>query len=268
MVQELSKKQLLEAFANFGIENGDNLIIHSSYRAIGKVAKGPLTVIEALLEVIGSSGNLMLPTFNYGNPGQENFFDPAETPCLTGIISELGRKHPKAIRSLHPSHSVAVIGPDGEELIADHLKVRAIGINSPIDRLAKKNGKVILLGVGHIANSTIHIAEEYAGIPKGHFWGEPLTFKIRMPNGKIIEHSTDTSSSCSLAFGCAELPLRRAGKINDYKIGICPVQIMSGQSIIEVITELLTDEPGIMKCNDYACKCCHEIQYYNKKGNY
>src|ERR1051325_3552325 len=172
----ITKAQLARAFRDLGLVAGDSLIVHSSFRSIAPVEGGPMGLIEALLEVIGPGGNLMLPTFNYTRPIPEPYFDPETTPGRTGIIPESGRKHPAAVRSLHPSHSVAVIGPAAEELTRDHLKVRAFGIGSPIDRLAQKGGMVLLLGVGHISNSLIHIAEEYAGVPKVSVYPEPLPF--------------------------------------------------------------------------------------------
>jgi hypothetical protein len=133
--------------------------------SFGRVEGGADSVLDAILEVIGPKGNLMLPTFNYTRPIPEPYFDPAATPGHTGAIPEAGRKRAGAVRSLHPSHSVAVIGPDAVELTRDHLKVRALGIGSPIDRLAQR----VCLARRHLPEDGLGILVIQAGDEHGGF---------------------------------------------------------------------------------------------------
>lgn len=249
-------QDLMDTFRTLGLESGDSLIVHSSYRSLGEVEGGPATVIQALLNCIGPSGNLMLPTFNYAVPLPEPYFDPAETPGATGIITETGRKWPGAVRSVHPTHSVAVIGPKAKEWTKDHLTVRTAGIGSPIDLLARHGGKVLLIGVEHTSNTTIHIAEEYAGVPKAP-WGFGLpTIRINLPTGELISHQVDTSSSCSSAFGGAEYPLRQKNLIRDLRLGGCKLQMMKGSDVIENVCRIIREKPDILLCTSPKCVPC------------
>jgi len=252
----LTKDKMVETFRDLGIETGDSLIFHSSYRSLGEVEGGPAAVVDALLEAIGPNGNLMLPAFNYTRPLPHPYYDPAETPCRTGIIPETGRKFPGAVRSLHPTHSVAVIGPDAEELTKDHLEGRAFGIGSPIDRLAKRGGKVLLIGVGNITNSMIHVAEEYAEIPKAS-WHDPLPgIPVRLPDGTVVEHQLDTSPSCSSAFGGIEQALRWKGMIRDAKLNTSKLQLMAGQDVVECARAIMAKKADILLCTWPDCKPC------------
>ena len=252
----LTVNDLIAAFSEIGLGKGDRLIIHSSLSSLGHVEKGAEGVIDALLEVIGPSGNLMLPTFNYTRPLPEPYYDPQNTPCRAGIIPETGRKRPDTIRSLHPTHSVAVIGPDAKQLTDGHLQTRAFGKNSPIDRLVKAGGKVLLIGVAHTTSSTIHIGEEYADIPKVS-WYDPLpTAKVLMPGGKIIEHPLDTSPSCSAAFNAVEYPLRQHNEINDLRIGSAKIQLVSGAAVVRRVGEMIDKKADILLCCWAGCKPC------------
>jgi len=234
--------------------------VHSSYRTLSQVDGGPAAIIQALLNTLGPQGNLMLPTFNYLLDDSQPYFDPNETPGKTGIIPEIGRCWPSAVRSLSPTHSVAVIGPEAEWLTKDHLSVRSIGIGSPIDKLAKQGGKVLLLGVGNICNSCVHIGEEYAGIPKAPWqFGLPIV-KIRMPDGTFIQHVMDTSSSCSTAFGAVELPLRMKGQIRDLRVGSSKWQLMLGQDVINAVLEIVTIKPDILLCSSPTCVPCQGVR--------
>lgn len=256
MPAEITRAQMTDTFRQAGLIAGDSVIIHSSFRSLGPVAGGPDAVLDALLEVIGPRGNLMLPTFNYTRPLPEPYYDPATTPARTGIIVETGRKRPGAVRSLHPTHSVAVIGPDAEALTRDHLIGRAFGIGSPIDRLAQRGGKVLFLGVSHTANSTIHVGEEHAGLPKAGWSDRPLVVRVRMPDGVIREHEIDTSPSCSAAFGAAEYALRRQGEIRDLRLGSCMIQLMLGRDVIRRTQALLQEKPDILLCTWSQCRPC------------
>lgn len=254
----VTRAQLAQAFRDLGLAPGDSLIVHSSLSSLGHVEGGADAVLDALLEVIGRTGNLMLPTFNYTRPIPEPYFDPAATPARTGIIPETGRSRPGAVRSLHPSHSVAVIGPRAEELTCDHLAVRAFGIGSPIDRLARSGGKVLLLGVGHTSNSLIHVAEEYAGVPKVSVYADPLpVFKVKMPDGTVRGHPLDTSPSCSSAFGGAEYVLRRHGLIRDLRnLGPCKMQLMPARETIRRVAEIIREKPDVLLCTYPGCRPC------------
>ncbi len=236
---------------------GDSLIVHSSLRSVGWVEGGPDAVIDAMLEAIGPAGNLMLPAFNYTRPLPDPCYDPAETPCRTGIIPETGRKRGDALRSLSPTHSVAVIGPRAEELTAGHLETRTFGVDSPLDRLIDLSGRILMLGVGQTSNSALHVAEEHAQRPKAPWEdGELPLVKIRMPNGEMIDHQIDTSPSCSAGFGAAEPVLRTAGAIKDVQVGNAKCQLVDGKLLRSSILQLIQEDPEALLCHDSECPCC------------
>lgn len=251
----LTQDDIVRGLRELGLTAGESLIVHSSMRHLGPIEGGADAVIDAILEVIGPEGNLVLPTFNYVNPVPSPYFDPETTPGRTGILPEVGRRRPGALRSLHPTHSVTVIGPDAVRLTAGHLNQRVFGVGSPVDLLAQDGGKVLLLGVGQTSNSTIHVAEEHAGMPKGP-WpvGLPVV-KIRRPDGTFLSHQLDTSCSCSAAFEGAEFALRRRGEIRDARIG-GGCRLMLGRDIIRRVGEIIREKPDILLCTSPRCLPC------------
>ena len=92
-------------------------------------------------------------------------FDPAAEPSLTGRLTETIRTWPGAHRSWHPTHSAAAIGAGADDLVEGHHLRAACGFGSPMDRVAARNGWVLLIGVGHNTNSTIHVGEVHAAAP-------------------------------------------------------------------------------------------------------
>jgi len=252
----LTRDDLADAFRGTGLTAGDSLIVHSSFRSLGEVEGGPGAVIAALLDVIGPEGNLMLPTFNYTRPLPEPYYDREETPSQTGIITETGRRWLGAIRSLHPTHSVAVIGPEAEKLTRDHLEYRSLGVGSPIDRLALMRGRVLFIGVWHTTNSTIHVGEEHAGIPKVSWYDELPFVKVKMPDGSIRKHQVDTSPSCGGAFNAVEHVLRQRGQVRDYRVARARMQLMQGQDVVKAVCDMIEERPDILLCNWPGCKPC------------
>ena len=165
----ITQQEIAAGLEELGLRVGHKVLVHSSLRSFGHVAGGADAVIDAVLEVIGPSGTLLAPTLTgSGDLSAENppYFDPDATPCWTGIIPETLRRRPVAVRSLHPTHSVAAIGADAVFLTAGHrCSVTPCDELSPFGRLAAlPDSYVLLLGVSHESNTLFHYVEEMAGV--------------------------------------------------------------------------------------------------------
>ena len=93
-------------------------------------------------------------------------YNPLTTPTRgMGVVPELFRTWPGAIRSGHPAFSNAALGPHAEYLMADHSLTEDIGDRSPVGKLYELDGHVLLLGVDHWNNTSLHLAEFRANYP-------------------------------------------------------------------------------------------------------
>ena len=165
-----------------GVESGMTLLVHSSLSALGWVCGGAQAVVLALQEVLGSQGTLAMPThsgdFSDPAPWQhppvpENWwetirqtmpaYDAAMTPTRKmGRIVECFRSQRDVLRSAHPHVSFAASGPLAEQITADHGLEFSLGEHSPLARLYELDAWVLLLGVGHGNNTSLHLAETRA----------------------------------------------------------------------------------------------------------
>ena len=83
------------------------------------------------------------------------------TPCGTGMFAETVRRYPGAVRSLHPTKSVATIGPIASEILGEHHKAEyAFGNLSPFMKLLNYDVKVVGLGVPMWYLSMVHTVED------------------------------------------------------------------------------------------------------------
>ena len=222
-----------------GLEAGAEVMVHSSLSSLGHVEGGAATVVEAFLDVLGSAGTLMVPTFTHS--GTE-YFDPLVSPSKNGAITEAVRARPEAVRSLHPTHAVTAIGPDAGELVEEDLEHGALGRGCALDKLARRGGSVFLLGVDHIVNSTIHIGEDYGGDnrQRGSFTPEnPKIVVLNHPERGEVEIALTEMMGSTVAFELMEDELRSRGQLSAGHIGPAPCQLMRGQHVIDAAIDIV-----------------------------
>ena len=185
---------------DLGLNAGDTVLVHSSASSLGFVAGGPQAIVQAVLDVLGDKGTLVVPTHTSENTDPASWqnppvpepwwsvireespgFDPAITPASRwmGVLAETVRTWPGSRRSDHPQVSFAAIGAHAAEVTADHRRHDALGDSSPLGAVYRLRGKVLLLGVGHDSNTSLHLAEWRQPEPPRHLTGSA----VRQPDG-------------------------------------------------------------------------------------
>lgn len=165
-----------------GVSPGDTLLCHSSLRSIGWVAGGPAAVIDAITEVLGPTGTLVMPAQSgdlsdpagWENPpvpkewvatirAEGRPFDPETTPTRgMGQIAELFRTWPSVLRSIHPTASFVANGPNATLVTSAQSLDDPLGESGPLGALYRLDAKVLLLGVDYSSCTALHLAERLA----------------------------------------------------------------------------------------------------------
>ena len=153
-----------EQLLALGVKPGGVLVVHTSFSKVGPIEDGPHGLIAALRDALGPAGTLVMPSMS---DDDDYPFDRGRTPCAgMGVVAERFWKLPGVLRSDSP-HAFAAIGPRAAEITADHPIEVPHGPDSPVGRVHGLDGQVLLLGVGHDADTTVHLAETIAGVRYG-----------------------------------------------------------------------------------------------------
>jgi len=173
---------LKKDFLNIGLRDGMTVLLHSSLSSIGWVSGGATAVILALEDILGPSGTLVMPAHSgdlsdpevWENPPVPKSwwkiikktmppYDCDLTPTRgIGVIPEVFRKQKDVLRSAHPQVSFTARGLNAEFITSEHILEFGCGEGSPLKKIYDLNGYILLLGVDHSSNTSIHLAEALA----------------------------------------------------------------------------------------------------------
>jgi aminoglycoside 3-N-acetyltransferase len=179
-MQEVTGQQVTTCLKALGIVPGDGLLVHSAVQFLGRPVGGLKMYLDAIQEVIGADGTLIVPTFNFAFARGESF-DPNSTPSQgMGAFSELVRQLPEAQRTTHPLQSIAVVGRYAYDL-SSRDTASAFDPGSAFERMLKLDFKLLLLGADSRAVAMFHYCEQRANVPY-RYWKD-FTGPVNTPSG-------------------------------------------------------------------------------------
>jgi len=254
--------EFLHDLAALGVCRRDCLVVHSSFKTLGLPNVSPADVIRTLIESVGPDGTIMMPTFTYSYSGIWNVrpFNPQTTPGTgNGILTETLRQYPGALRSSHPTYSIAAYGRHAEQLTKNKENTSALGIGSSYDEAIQLNAKILLLGVGNNRNSMLHYAEVVAGLPYNDipyraFWGR--TALIERAGRTVKTPLKPEFPACSANFGAADAYLTECGILRRGKVGQTESILMNSREMVAAVVKKLQAEPAWLLCDNFICEPC------------
>jgi aminoglycoside N3'-acetyltransferase len=233
---ESTRAELADSLRALGVRSGGVLLVHTSFRAVRPVEDGPSGLIAALREAVGPRGTLVMPSWT-GNDDEP--FDPSATPAAPdlGVVAETFRHLPGVMRSGH-SFAAAAAGPHAARITADPLPLPPHGPESPVGRVHELDGQVLLLGVGHDADTTLHLAELLAGIP----YRVPRHCTV-LRHGRPVRIEYAENDHCCARFALADEWLRRRGLQSEGQVGHAHARLARARDIVSVACEQLARDP-------------------------
>lgn len=233
---------------DLGLRDGAVVIVHSSLSGLGWVDGGVDAVIDALLAAVGERGTVLFPTLtgtDRDGPEDPPVVDLMATPCWTGAIPEASRHRAGAVRSIHPTHSVTAIGALTKAFTAGHERSRTpCDEHSPYSRLMEEGGHILLLGgVTHESNTTLHALEELAGAPY-HLQDEETDGVVILPGGeRVTVRNRLHLWRWERDFLKVDALIQQAGMSRSGRVGESTSTLVSAAGLKQVVLPLLRDDP-------------------------
>jgi aminoglycoside 3-N-acetyltransferase len=238
---------------------GDAILVHTSYDAFRAFQGHPADVTSVLQQVVGKEGVVLMPTMPFSGTAVEwarahPVVDLRRTPSRMGLVSEIFRRSPGVMRSVHPTHPVAAWGARAGAIVDGHWQASTpCGVGSPYHRLLECNGTIVFLGTDVTSLTFFHTVEALLGDawPLSPFTRE--TFRLTtVVDGK--EYVTETrlfepgvSRQRNLNKLLPELTVRRAWR--KARVGRLDIASVRARDVLDAASSLAAR--GIYAYDDY-----------------
>lgn len=223
----VTRAGIVAALRAAGVPHGGVIIVHSSLSRLGWVVGGAHTAVLALRDAVGSTGTIVMPALssNLSEPSgwvappvpeawwqivrdEVPAYDARLTPMTAmGAVAECFRHLPGTVRGAHPADSFMANGPLADDVIAPHPLESGFGAGSPLDRLYDHQARIVLLGVGHSNNTSLHLAESRTRWAADHriTYGAPLMVdgQRRWVTYDDVDYDNDDFAAAGAAFAAA-----------------------------------------------------------------
>lgn len=248
-VHGFDSADLRRALDKLGLRTGDCVLVHSALDAFPGFRGKPSEVIALLQAQVGDGGHVMMPTMAFTSTAVDFVksgvvLDVQRTPSKMGLLTELFRRMPSVVRSIHPTHPIAVWGRDAERICADHHSAATpCGRPSPFSQLLDRDGKILLLGPDIDVLTFYHYVEEVleARFPHSPFTAQRYDARVRDRSGNEIH--------CSLRLFEPAMSRRRdlqllkramiAAKVYPVAtIGGTQVALLSAKAVLDTVADM------------------------------
>ena len=236
------------------MQPGMTVMVHTSLSSLGYVCGGAQTVIEALLETVGTDGTIMMPTQSWKNLDPEvgvhpdiskqdwqlirdhwPAYDKQLTQTQTmGAVAELFRLWPGTLRSDHPARSVAANGQYAAFLTEGHTLSNIFGDGSPIGKLYELDGYVLLIGVGYEKNTSLHLADARADYPSKHM---TIEHSAVLENGRRVWKAYDTLYVDGQDFAQIGAAFEQTHTVVHVQLGTATLRLMRQRPLVDFAVE-------------------------------
>ena len=168
------------------------LYVQASADWIQRAGFGAAETLAALREWIGGRGTLVMPSYPFHSTHLEYLesgavFDVRKTPAGIGLLAEMFRRTPGAVRSLDPDFCVTAFGAEAEVVAGGEPSAPdPFGPGSSYQRMLDRHATLVGLGVSLNTNSFMHVIDSraQAGYPSPVYVDRTFAMTVIDGNGR------------------------------------------------------------------------------------
>lgn len=179
ITEVLTKNQVIQCLKEAGLKQGMIVEVHCSLSFFDYVIGGAKTMVDALTDVLGYNGTILMSTqtlenseptywktyfkdYNFVQIIRDNLpaFDKKETDssAMGSVVDNLRRRDGTVV-SNHPTYSFIAWGKYAKLLCNRQSLHFGLSEESPLARLCELKGSILLLGVDYQSCTAFHLAQ-------------------------------------------------------------------------------------------------------------
>lgn len=254
----ITKEELIRDLIKIGVTKGDLLHLKVSLRSIGKMEDGANTLLDALLEVVGPEGTLVIDSFITMYPlplskEHRKIISRYDTPSYAGALANAMIKYPTMYRSNHPIHRFAAIGSKAKDLMLRHTPESHP--YQPLVDMINLHGKNLTIGDKVVGVGTTHVSIlamgfkqkiPYYGVNYQNDNGEVRLFKCNWIRG-----------FCAAGYwNLVKLYEKGGGIIKKSKIGNAMSMLTDMKKTYDIEIAAMRTNPRVFLCDRPYCWQC------------
>lgn len=242
------KRALKKIYLDTGIRKGDIVFVHSKLFSFGALTgsreDSVKLFLEPLLEIVGSQGTIVAPTYTSGYSSYGDAYIHEKTPSDVGMLTNYIRKMHGAVRSFHPLASCAAIG-DKKNEICKNVTRSAFGWGSVFNKLHLLKGKCLYLGMKLGESCTfLHYVEQMYGV--SHCYNKAFfhpAYKNNIPRQGPFLAFLRNRESAYYDFSRFEKHMRKGRKIKERQFSGAPIQLVNFDDCFTEGMKVLDKDP-------------------------
>ena len=241
-------QQLHAALRKLGLSESDTILVHSNFEPNSGFKGTPMDLANALATFVGDKGNLLMVSIPFRGSAYDHLalnktFDVRKTISMMGLVTEMFRRRPGTVRSLHPTHPVLASGKDAAWIVADHEQcLYACGPGSPFEKFAQLGGKILFFDVGFGAITFFHHVE--------HLLKDDVPFAVydtRLFEVPVVDHAGEKRTVKTYAYSKdvprnadkLEAEMLRRGRIRRGRVGNSRMLLVTAADVLACQTDMV-----------------------------
>lgn len=244
-----NEEQFLSALRKIGVEIGDAIMVHSSFRPHNGFLGKPTDMNRVLMESVGNDGLLVMPSMTYTDSSKAFILrnkpmNVRLSPSHMGLLSEVFRRNRESIRSKSATHPLLAWGAKAAWFTEGHeLLSLSFGPQSPFGKMRELKGKILCIDTEFESITFTHFVEDHVkekiGLPL--YERDTLTAEVIDIDGKLIKIPTRVISDEARKARCESQlisALERSREIRRMRIGNTHLLLVSCESMVRRAEEM------------------------------
>lgn len=249
------KSEYIEGLRSLGLEKGDTVLVHSSlirfnWKKYGGMEDLVEIVFNSLREVVGETGTLIFPAFNFSfsDDSPEGYWSLEETESEMGVLTEYVRQRKESVQTVHPFYSFVIIGSEAEEMGKIHNS-DSFSREYIFGEIHDRNAQILVLGLEYNGSMTFfHYIEQQEDVDyrfKKDFHGT-INIHGKEYYDKYSMLVRDLDRGVETHVNPMGEQLEREGVISTAAIGGAEAKLGRAKDIYDLTAQKMAEDPTLL----------------------